>query len=267
MRMIRLLSAGCVACFAAGVSYTAPAEIMASMDAGGNDSDVDPLGVVCGGKRCPTQMVCVPHPTRAFCIDPWEASVREYQNATLTVAGQDPRCTWNTSFKPAFATGTSPDLPVVGIDFCDALAYCKARGKRLCQKVSGRIGAPASEGEWYNACSEIGTRLFPYGGVVSKPLCVIGLGTGSIASVRQVGVASKCEGGYPGLYEMIGNVHEWVDRTTSMGATPQDDGVSFVGGAWGQASGDTCLTLASAFGAARAFQANDLGVRCCADPL
>jgi formylglycine-generating enzyme len=278
MAQFRLFGLLCVAC----VSYSSEPGL-ASIDAGEFDARTilkpdamrteagrGPAGATCGGsKQCPARMVCVPHPIRAFCIDSWEASVAEYQAATsmLSTTGQDARCTWNDSYTPAFVLGTNPELPVVGVDFCDALAYCKSRGKRLCQKVGGGGDGSASEGEWYNACSETGAKLFPYGGNVSQPLCVIGLGPNANGSVRRTGGPSSCEGGVQGLYEMVGNVHEWVDRTLAVGGTPRDDSASFAGGAWGQGSGDTCLTLASAFGAARALRGNDVGIRCCADPL
>lgn len=56
------------------------------------------------------------------------------------------------------------------IHWCDALAYCESRGKRLCRggrEEDGSVSADslndATRDEWFSACTAEGTRKFPYG--------------------------------------------------------------------------------------------------------
>jgi formylglycine-generating enzyme len=118
------------------------------------------------------------------------------------------------------------------------------------------------------ACSALGANLFPYGNTNNPDACVIGKGSAGSNLVRATGGASACQGGIPGLYEMLGNVHEWADRELERGdgGYAPTDNVSFVGGAWGQVVTDTCLTYTAAFARARNQPSFDIGVRCCADP-
>jgi formylglycine-generating enzyme len=243
-----------------------------SVDASSVDGAADaPPGVPCGGKACPARMVCVPVSGAPFCIDAWEASRAEYEEAMTTapIAGQDARCQWNQSYLSVPpAIGPDPALPVVGIDWCDALAYCKQKGKRLCRTIGGGKDGTGPEQEWYLACSGLATKLFPYGNTSEPDACVLGKGAGDKSLVRPTGTKSTCEGGVPGLYEMLGNVHEWVDREPDRGDAGYTrlDYVSFAGGGWSQIASDTCLTFTLAFTFPRDNPAGDIGVRCCADP-
>jgi hypothetical protein len=54
----------------------------------------------------------------------------------------------------------------VCVDWCDAHAYCKPVGKRLCGKIGGGPNlyadyASASSSEWYRACSSGGSFTYP----------------------------------------------------------------------------------------------------------
>jgi formylglycine-generating enzyme required for sulfatase activity len=106
-------------------------------------------------------------------------------------------------------------LPVVGVSWCDAWSYCKAAGKRLCGRrgVYGGASLASSEtsnaeaSEWYRACSKAGTRRFPYGNEAVPGECA--------TDNRLRWVGEKCEGGYAGIFDMVGNAAEWIDSCDS----------------------------------------------------
>src|SRR5262249_41310403 len=106
------------------------------------------------------------------------------------------------------------DYPVANVDYCDAVAYCAWAGRRLCGKIGGGHVAQGdlsdpTQDEWYNACSAGGVKGFPYGIVTEPTACnTIEYGAGDALPVASL---STCEGGWPGIYDMVGNVAEWED--------------------------------------------------------
>jgi formylglycine-generating enzyme required for sulfatase activity len=167
------------------------------------------------------------------------------------------------------------ELPVTYIDWCDAQTYCLASGKRLCGPIGG--GAPLvsnaadllvpARNEWLAACTADGTRAYPYGSTFDPQACrgaefASNPGDGGVdAGVSQpepVGSAARCQGGVPGLYDMVGNVFEWEDARSLDGERTAvvRGGSHFVGNA-------SCGTSS--------VQAWDsrlptVGFRCCASP-
>lgn len=111
--------------------------------------------------------------------------------------------------------------PVVCVDWCDAAAYCAWAGKRLCGAIGGGrqdiddLGAlnDVNKSEWYLACAggEATPRKYPYRGDWAPDRCV------DKATDRTAPVGSKSEcHGPPGtaqaaVYDLSGNVYEWVD--------------------------------------------------------
>ena len=108
---------------------------------------------------------------RAFCMDATEVTNGHY--AAWLETGPDPAaqpasCGWNESFAPWEQVWPVPpdhmDHPVAGVDHCDAEAYCRFAGKRLC-----RAGAEAgATEEWEAACTRGGEQAFPYGDTFSR---------------------------------------------------------------------------------------------------
>jgi sulfatase modifying factor 1 len=85
-----------------------------------------------------------------------------------------------------------PDHPVVGVSWSDAAAYAEWAGKRL-----------PTEAEWeYAARGGIVGKKFPYGDDLDSTLA-------NFSSSGTVPVGSYPPNGY-GLYDMAGNVVEWV---------------------------------------------------------
>ena len=73
-------------------------------------------------------------------------------------SGQSTECAWNASYL-ANASGAD-DLPQTGIDWCDAVAFCKWAGKALC--------TPSA---WLGACSRAGQFTYPYGSLEQPAAC------------------------------------------------------------------------------------------------
>ena len=162
-----------------------------------------------------------------------------------------PACDGNVELRQ---TGTAcpdkvpgPDRAVNCVDWCDAYAYCAYRGKRLC----GRVGTGAGivlEGstfpgtvtdEWEYACSEGGRRVVPYeasGAPDASDICkcyfpghwapcAMGFECTTCTgptddNENRAGPATgypECEGGYAGLFNMVGNVAEWTNRCDGEG--------------------------------------------------
>ena len=95
---------------------------------------------------CPSphgpSMVRVGTASNNFCIDSSEVTVSQYAEFTAAKAGdaggQPPECTWNASY--AAALGGGDNIPIAGIDWCDARAYCQWAGTKLPAGSAVRIG-------------------------------------------------------------------------------------------------------------------------------
>lgn len=235
---------------------------------GGGDAPPD---TKCSGDRgLPVMVRLVESDGGAFCIDRTEVTSGQY--AAFVTAGIDPRsqpayCAWNDSFAPKVSLGPgTEDYPVLGVDWCDAYAYCKWANKRLCGKLGGGVvsGLDVQKYElsqWVHACEGPSATRYPYGSTYDRTKCngdVPG-GGGAIEPTTKL----RCEGGYPGVYDLVGNVWEWVDSCDSYTA---DAGnlCFFMGGAYNGTEDQMRCDFASARGERR-YTADNTGFRCCAD--
>lgn len=164
--------------------------------------------------------------TPGGCIDKTEVTQEQYSawlGSSPSTSGQPTGCSGNTSFVPScnYNPVTTANKPVVCVDWCDAFAYCKAAGKRLCGAIGGGTVAPASntdpaKSQWHLACTQNGTRTYPYGSIFDKLACV-GLDNNNFIATQNVGSVPTCQGGYPLLYDMSGNAAEWEDSCETNG--------------------------------------------------
>ncbi|MEZ4225537.1 MAG: SUMF1/EgtB/PvdO family nonheme iron enzyme [Polyangiaceae bacterium] len=238
--------------------------------------------------QCPVGMVIAPATGGgAYCIDRFEVSYADYTkfwqgNPTVQI----PECQWNLSYTPPQnwpAPLKQEDWPVRNVDWCDAYAYCKWAGKRLCGKVGGG-SVPTSDydkhtaSQWHNGCSA-GANLYPYGQNYNKDLCIGAEYVGNISGYGSIlptlypmfpgnrietvtdpaTPKQACQGAAPGLFDMSGNAAEWEDSCS--GTTGASDSCRIRGGSF--KSGQADLTCAANRSAARNATFDDVGFRCC----
>jgi formylglycine-generating enzyme required for sulfatase activity len=218
-------------------------------------------------------MVVVPLPGGgSFCIDSTETTNAEYKaflDAAAPFTEQPPVCAWNQSYLPAFdSLARPPDLPVIGIDWCDAHAYCAWAGKRLCGRIGGGGLTPPEQmdpmkSQWTYACSHGGMNQYPYGASYEPKSCVTVDVAGNAEQPWPVKALSTCVGGYPGIFDMSGNADEWEDVTLVMGPGGDLDAVLWRGGSFAETASTTdCFSATST---TRSAQSAVAGVRCCKD--
>lgn len=229
--------------------------------------------------RCPVSsddgpMLAVRWPNGGiYCIDATEVKSRDYI-----------RLYNMSSFKQVFdgsacvgADGggqQSPDLPPspfenptqepAVINWCEADAFCRFVGRRLCRGGPDKFDPSASE--WFRACSLDG-RDFPFG-----PDAATG-GCNYSQPLSFVGSRPCCVGSVRGLFDMSGSVAEWTSECASQTADGSCVTHALRGGSIRKDADpdrERCTYLEPP-GTANTQRSNsgDLlaGVRCCADPL
>lgn len=234
---------------------------------GAADGQPDGPGADCPEQGGPMELA------EGFCIDRTEvtnASYRVFVEATQNgsdTAGQPSVCAWNTDYKPGLTQTWYPNVtgnfPVVGVDWCDARAYCAWAGKRLCgQYGGGPLASVAAAGtalsEWYRTCTSSDTRRFATGTTYEPGLCH---DTQPInAGVAEVGSYPRCVTD-AGALDMQGNAGEWVD------ACDKDDAgnLALCVASSSYNFDSSALACAISISHAPAEIGVAFGVRCCAD--
>jgi formylglycine-generating enzyme len=178
------------------------------------------------------------------------------------LANQLTTCSGNASFTPSAgwpATGKDA-YPVSNVDWCDGYAYCTWAKKRLCGKIGGADNAYAdykdpAKSQWFKACTGGGVKTFPYGNTYVSTYCNgADYGTGD---KLKAGEATGCQGAYPGLFDMSGNVWEWEDSCDT-GSMCRIRGGSYT-------NNTNALDCAVDSSLPRTTSAENVGFRCCSD--
>lgn len=222
-----------------------------------------------------------------YCIDSTEVTRAQYTawlNTTTaaTINAQDiTTCGWNTTFTPttscmgsAYAgshtcVGACDNHPQICVDWCDAVAYCKGVGKRLCGKIGGGSTATdqfanANVSQWHNACSSGGGNKYPYGNTYDKTTCN-GYDYGAVKSEWTTTPTASLLGcqatvPYAGVFDLSGNVQEWEDSCAL-----SSDGLSTLCRIRGGHSQSTATTMTCDFDDKndRTYAGPGTGIRCC----
>lgn len=209
---------------------------------------------------CPEEMVLVVHERVRTCIDRYEASLEGWRFAMPLDdrPGPLPRAVPAKGVKPQ-----------VNISQEQAAEACAAAEKRLC-----------TADEWVAGCRGPNGSAYPYGdryqvsacneGRASPVASVVGRAGGRLDDPRLAEASGTIEpgGAFPkcvsafGLYDMHGNVHEWVSDTSPRGPA---FGV-FLGGFFVDAklNGEGCAYRTIVHG--KNYHDYSTGFRCCKDP-
>ena len=145
------------------------------------------------------------------------------------------------------------DHPMNCVDYFAAEQYCAFAAGRIC-----------SEDEWLAACRGAADRPFPYGDSYDAAACNASPsgspGGNGAPSTARAGSYAGCGGGLAGLFDMAGNVWEWVDAC-------QDDYCKFRGGAYltNQPVERFAGCGLPCSGNRKAARLVTVGIRCCRD--
>ena len=191
----------------------------------------------------------VRHPTESFSITAGEVTVAQFRACVEAGACDanniDTRCNYGREGHESH--------PVNCVTFDGAEQYCRFAGGRLC-----------TEPEWVAACSGSDGRAFPYGGAFDAGACNLRSNVNREANVgadtEPAASRSTCEGGLAGLYDMAGNVAEWLnackgDYCKFRGASYlSNDPIDHFARCGGVCSGNQ-----------KRLKSNVVGIRCCRD--
>jgi formylglycine-generating enzyme required for sulfatase activity len=182
------------------------------------EKEVDCLCGEPGCGTCPTTIVDISGGN--YTITSTEISRDQYAGFVAfshDMGVQVSECAGNTSYLPGSSWpigGGQGSLPVVGVDYCDARAYCAWTGRSLCGDYDGNVHSDGDHDNagvsiWYDACSGGQTLVYPYGGTYEPQTCNGGDYVPS--GLTDVGSVTTCEGSLTDLYDMSGNVWEWTN--------------------------------------------------------
>ncbi len=214
---------------------------------------------------CPPNMSFIETDARSFCIDRYEGALVE-----RSADGESPFSPYLTVPGHKVRAVSQPGLvPQAYISMNEAQEACHASKKRLC-----------TEDEWVTACQGPTPTKYPYGDDYKESACndhgdaplpkvfpdkaneeLFGRScmndprlNQTRHTVAKTGAYSKCKNSF-GVFDMVGNLHEWVD----------DPNGTFRGGYYldTHINGDGCAYRTIAHDAS--YHDYSTGFRCCAD--
>jgi hypothetical protein len=246
---------------------TAPVDAAADAPADADAAAPDAMGNGCPGTAGPPSVRIPMEAGASYCIDSTEITNTEYaallaSGFALASSSLPVQCASDAG--PLSLTPSSgwpspyPNLPVNNVSWCQAYTYCAWAGKRLCGEIGGGalpqpdFASPALS-QWFNACSAGGTLAYPYGNTFDVTIC----GGNRTLDLQNAGTPAQCVGGFPGIYNMSGNLWEWTDSCSSISCYA-------MGGAYDGTQSDNACTGNRSWTAVDG--AANIGFRCCSDP-
>jgi formylglycine-generating enzyme required for sulfatase activity len=192
----------------------------------------------------------IDHPDRKFAILATEVTVAQFraclESGACKAETADAACN--------LGSADAADYPANCVSYYGAEQVCAYAGGRVC-----------TEDEWLAACRGTEVRAFPYGNAYDPGACnaysaTAGATDVSLPATLPVGSMAGCQGGLPGLFDMAGNVAEWVDACKGSycrfrgAGYRSNDPVEHFAGCSGVCSGND-----------KGLRSNVVGVRCCRD--
>lgn len=171
---------------------------------------------------CPTERGSTMVRVGDWCIDAYEATGNQYlaflSSATDGGVAAPPSCQWKTSWVPD-SLPSDLEQPVATVDWCDAWAFCAWAGKQLCGGMDGgAIGlgdfADPKTSLWMKVCTKDGALKYPYGNNFDISACNVGMPDAG-GALAKGGQYANCNGGYAGVFDMVGNVKEWENACSA----------------------------------------------------
>jgi len=238
-------------------SNTGDSQATTALDSDSEDTETDDTGTA---GPCPPTMA---HVGGAFCIDRFEAALEELVDGSWVASSPYE----TVSGRTVRAVARRGQVPQGYLSGDEAAAACEAAGKRLC-----------TDAEWDLACRGPQGHTWPYGDTHVEGACnddydgshpvidYFGTSEGvwdgehmndpginqQPGTVAPGGDFADCESVW-GVFDLHGNLHEWVDEASGV----------FRGGFYADASmnGNGCGYVTTAHG--RSYHDYSTGFRCC----
>jgi formylglycine-generating enzyme required for sulfatase activity len=194
----------------------------------------------------------------SFYIDIYEVTNALYKACEMDDVCDPPQSPGSQDHSDYYSNARFDHYPVINVNWYQARTYCQWRGARL-----------PTEAEWEKAARGTDGRRYPWGEGLDESLANFHW---SVGDTTEAGDYDAGKSPF-GLYDMAGNVWEWVSSLdwdypydASDGRESADDNGSRIarGGGWG-ADGDISISTSFRFAYEPTHANVDLGFRCAMD--